>query len=390
MKHIIHIYGASGSGTTTLGRKISDELGYKFMDTDDYFWMPADPKYTVKRDKSERLRLMKKDISSAENVVIAGSLVDWGDELIPLFTLAIRLETDTEVRIERLKRREYEKFGSRIEPGGDMHEQHLEFLEWAGQYDHGSVNMRSKAKHDVWQQLLQCHQIVLNGADCLDKLFQAAEAEIEFTECLDRVMLAIKELFSGDASGHDYWHSIRVYRNACKIALTEVCDWKTVALAALLHDADDGKLFKTEHYENARKIMSANNIDRRLQEQVLCAIATVSFKGKDTKIPETIEGQIVQDADRLDAIGAIGIARTFAFGGSRGRRIHEPKEKPRMELTEKDYKTYEGTTINHFYEKLFLLKDLMNTASAKEIAEKRNSFMQQFMNEFYDEWNGVR
>lgn len=100
MKNIIHIYGASGSGTSTLGRKISEELEYKFMDTDDYFWLPTNPQYTTKRSKEERLALMKKDISENDNVVISGSLVDWGDELIPLFTLAIRLVTDTEIRIE--------------------------------------------------------------------------------------------------------------------------------------------------------------------------------------------------------------------------------------------------------------------------------------------------
>ena len=153
-KNIIHIFGASGSGTTTLGRKICSELGYYFMDTDDYFWLPTNPKYTTKRDKKERLLLMHRDIQRAENVVIAGSLVDWGDELIPLFTLAIRLETATDIRICRLKEREREKFGKRIEFGGDMFEIHQEFIAWAKSYDNGGINMRSKAKHDAWQKLL--------------------------------------------------------------------------------------------------------------------------------------------------------------------------------------------------------------------------------------------
>lgn len=178
MKQIIHIYGASGSGTTTLGKKICSELGYQFMDTDDYYWMPTNPPYTVSRDKSERIRLMLEKINSADNVVISGSLVDWGDELIPLFTLAIRLETDTETRIERLRKREYEEFGARIAPGGDMYEPHKEFIEWAKKYDSGGVDMRSKAKHDVWQQLLQCRQIVLDGADNLDKNFEAVREEL--------------------------------------------------------------------------------------------------------------------------------------------------------------------------------------------------------------------
>ncbi len=178
MKNIIHIYGASGSGTSTLGKKICDELGYKFMDTDDYFWLPTNLKYTTKRSKEERIILMKKDIDENDNVVISGSLVDWGDELIPLFTFAIRLVTDTDVRIERIRIREKMKFGDRIECGGDMYQQHMDFVEWARKYDTGSVNMRSKAKHDEWQKLLQCKQIVLDGAADLDVNFAEVNEEI--------------------------------------------------------------------------------------------------------------------------------------------------------------------------------------------------------------------
>lgn len=179
MKNVIHIYGASGSGTSTLGRKICEELGYKFMDTDDYFWLPTNPQYTTKRSTEERLALMKKDISENSNVVISGSLAGWGDELIPLFTLAVRLVTDTEIRIERIKVREKQKFGDRIMPDGDMYEHHMEFLEWAREYDTGSVNMRSKAKHDEWQKLLLCKQIVLDGADVLDDNFRKVQVEIQ-------------------------------------------------------------------------------------------------------------------------------------------------------------------------------------------------------------------
>jgi len=169
MKNIIHIFGASGSGTSTLGRKICEELGYTFMDTDDYFWLPTNPKYTQKRPIAERLELMRKDICDAGNVVISGSLTDWGDVLIPQFTLAIRLETDKEIRIDRLRKREKEAFGSRIEPGGDMYKNHIEFIEWANAYDEGDINMRSKAKHDEWQKLLECQLLHLNGADELNK-----------------------------------------------------------------------------------------------------------------------------------------------------------------------------------------------------------------------------
>lgn len=177
MKNVIHIYGASGSGTSTLGRKISEELGYKFMDTDDYFWLSTNPQYTTKRSKEERLALMKKDISEADNVVISGSLVDWGDELIPLFTLVIRLVTDTEIRIERIKIREKQKFGYRIMPEGDMYTQHMEFIEWARKYDTGSID-RSKVKHDEWQKLLLCKQIVLDGADDLEENFKKVQVKI--------------------------------------------------------------------------------------------------------------------------------------------------------------------------------------------------------------------
>ena len=172
---VIHILGASGSGTTTLGKYISNRLGYFFMDTDDYFWMPTNPPYTIKRDIAQRLVLMKNDIAKWKKVVIAGSLVDWGDELIPLFTLVIRMETEAKVRIERLKKREEERFGKRIEPGGDMYEHHQEFIRWASAYDNGGLNMRSKAKHDEWQKLLLCPLIRLDGSDSLEHNFKIVQ-----------------------------------------------------------------------------------------------------------------------------------------------------------------------------------------------------------------------
>lgn len=179
MKHIIHIYGASGSGTSTLGRKICDELGYHFMDTDDYFWLPTNPKFTTKRDPKERIALMKRDIEKADNVVISGSLVDWGDELVPMFTLAIRLDTATEVRLQRLKQREKAAFGNRIEEGGDMYHTHVKFIEWASAYDTGGLDMRSKAKHDEWEKSLQCKRILLNGAGDLEDNFKMVKQELK-------------------------------------------------------------------------------------------------------------------------------------------------------------------------------------------------------------------
>ncbi len=163
MKQVIHIYGASGSGTSTLGKYICEKSGYFFMDTDDYFWEPTNPPYTVKRCLSSRMKLMREDIQRHDHVVISGSLVDWGDEFIPLFTLAIRVETDTDIRLQRLNRREREKFGSRIDFGGDMYENHLEFIKWAASYDHGGMDMRSKAKHDDWQKKLICPLLFVDG-----------------------------------------------------------------------------------------------------------------------------------------------------------------------------------------------------------------------------------
>ena len=169
---IIHIYGASGSGTTTLAKYICEKLDYVLMDTDDYFWKPTNPPYTEKREIPERLELMEKDIAKSDKVIISGSLVDWGNKLIPMFTLAIRLDTATDIRIERLKKREYEHFGSRVEIGGDMYDHHQQFLAWAAAYDHGDINMRSKAKHDQWQKILPCKQVILDGNVDLENNFE--------------------------------------------------------------------------------------------------------------------------------------------------------------------------------------------------------------------------
>ena len=179
MKQVIHIFGASGSGTSTLGRYISKELGCFFMDTDDYFWEPTNPPYTKKRNLSTRIKLMREDIERYDNVVISGSLVDWGDELIPLFTLAIRVETDTNIRLERLKTREREKFGSRIDIGGDMYDHHVEFINWAASYDDGGIDMRSKVKHDDWQKQLMCPLILVDGSMPIMKNFELVKREMK-------------------------------------------------------------------------------------------------------------------------------------------------------------------------------------------------------------------
>ena len=180
----------------------------------------------------------------------------------------------------------------------------------------------------------------------------------------------IRSLFDGNSDGHGFDHSCRVWRNAMKIAETEAgCDPCVVALAAILHDADDHKLFSTENNANARAFLNAHDVPQETIERICEAINAVSFQKNKGKKPETLEGRIVQDADRLDAIGAIGIARTFSFGGAHGR---SPQ-----------------SSIQHFHEKLLLLKDLMNTKAARQMAESRHAFMEDFLKEWADETDGT-
>ena len=203
----------------------------------------------------------------------------------------------------------------------------------------------------------------------------------------------IKEIFSGDSSGHDYYHTVRVYRIATEIAKQEYADVNIVQLAALLHDVDDKKLSPETHAtkKNAVDFMTANGVDADIINIVCKIIDEVSFVGTDSVVPSTIEGKCVQDADRLDAIGAIGIARTFAYGGSRGRKIYDPDIKPRIGMSKEEYqKNMNSTSINHFYEKLLLLKDMMNTTAGKKLAEHRQAVMQEFLNEFLAEWKGEK
>lgn len=164
-KQLIHIFGASGSGVTTLGKCISEKLGWYLMDSDSYYWLPTDPPFTQAREKSERVRLIKQDFMLHEKAVLSGSVSGWGDELIPLFTLAVRLVTDTDVRLDRIRKREYERSGDRILPGGDMYEQHRAFIQWAAEYDDGDVSVRSRRCHDEWQKRLQCPLLILSGHD---------------------------------------------------------------------------------------------------------------------------------------------------------------------------------------------------------------------------------
>lgn len=199
----------------------------------------------------------------------------------------------------------------------------------------------------------------------------------------------IRGLFEGDSGGHDYWHSVRVHDLARRICEAEGGDMDVVRLAALLHDADDRKLFGPGS-GNAERFMAAEGVPEDVRSQVHAIISKLSFKGADTEVPDSLEGRIVQDADRLDAIGAIGIARAFAYGGSRGRPMHVPGEAHREGMTEAEYYANNGTTINHFHEKLLLLRDMMNTATARSMAEGRHRFMESFLEEFMSEWEGTR
>lgn len=211
----------------------------------------------------------------------------------------------------------------------------------------------------------------------------ASMDEIEF------IINEIKKIFENDSSGHDVWHSLRVYNVALKIADTELCNKRVIAIAALLHDVDDPKLFESDNHQNAIRIMNLAHIDEDTRLQVIKIIEKVSFKGIDSEVPDTIEGKIVQDADRLDAMGAIGIARAFAYGGAKGRSMYDPNMFPVLSLDQEEYVNNKGTTVNHFYEKLFSLKNMMNTDCAKKIAEKRDLFMHGYISEFMDEWEGI-
>ena len=201
----------------------------------------------------------------------------------------------------------------------------------------------------------------------------------------------IKTLLGSDSGGHDHFHALRVRNMAVRLARAEGADETLCALAALLHDADDEKLFPDTHAAQKHTVtfLQSCNVPPETVAAVCGIISQVSFKGADSVVPDTLEGKCVQDADRLDAIGAVGIARTFAFGGSHGRKLYDPDEPPRTGLNARTYRQGAGCTVNHFYEKLFLLKDMMNTAAAREIAGRRDAFLREFLNEFLDEWDGV-
>jgi uncharacterized protein len=211
-------------------------------------------------------------------------------------------------------------------------------------------------------------------------------------EIIDATAKYAEETLRGESSGHDWWHVYRVWKNAQNIGQKENADMFIVELAALLHDIADYKMYggdDTVGPRIAREWLEKQSADEEVIKHVCEIIKEASFKGAkvESKI-NTIEGMIVQDADRLDAIGAIGIARTFAYGGNKGREMYDPAIKPEMHESFEQYKNNNSPTLNHFYEKLLLLKEMMNTETGKEIAKVRHEVMEKFLKDFLNEWDG--
>ena len=214
------------------------------------------------------------------------------------------------------------------------------------------------------------------------------------TELVVAARAFVKSKFAGEGTGNDWYHIERVTNTAITLAKREGADLVVVELAALLHDLGDHKFLapgEAEGHIQVRNWLTEQEADAELIDAVSSIVANVSYKGSgvDTTM-RTIEGKVVQDADRLDAIGAIGVARTFAYGGHKGNPIHDPTIKVQQHNSFADYKKGGGTTINHFYEKLLLLKDRMQTESGKRMAAERHAYMEQFLAQFYAEWEGRR
>ena len=211
---------------------------------------------------------------------------------------------------------------------------------------------------------------------------------------LDKTILFVKEKLENAEGGHDWFHIERVYKNAILISKEEDCDITIVKLGALLHDIADSKFHSGDESVGpkiAREFLESENVSEEIIKHVINIIENISFKGGNfDKKFTSIELEIIQDADRLDAIGAIGIARTFNYGGFKNRQIFNPNIPPNLNMSKEEYKNSESPTLNHFYEKLLLLKDKMNTKTGKKIAQERHSYMENFLSQFYSEWDGEK
>ena len=210
-------------------------------------------------------------------------------------------------------------------------------------------------------------------------------------ELINKTIELVKQKLEGTESGHDWFHIERVWKLSLHIQQKEGGDKLVIELASLLHDIADPKFHNGDETIAAKivtQFLTEQKVDPEIIYKVIFIIENMSFKNRnDAPKDLPLELRIVQDADRLDAIGAIGIARTFNFGGYKNNLMYHPDIEPKVNQTKQEYKKSNGTTINHFYEKLLLLKDLLNTKTAKEIAEHRHQFMLQFLDEFYKEWN---
>ena len=213
-------------------------------------------------------------------------------------------------------------------------------------------------------------------------------------DIINKTIQFVKNKLEGAEGGHDWFHIERVYKNSLLIAQDEVCDLLVVKLGALLHDIADSKFHggdETVGPAVARAFLEQEKLPEETINHVIKIIENISFKGGKVKQEFTsIELNIVQDADRLDAIGAIGIARAFNYGGFKNRGLYDPNLAPNLNMTKEEYKNSNAPTINHFYEKLLLLKDMMNTTSGKSIATERHHYMENFLSQFYAEWDGEK
>jgi uncharacterized protein len=214
------------------------------------------------------------------------------------------------------------------------------------------------------------------------------------TNLIETTIQFVKATLAQAEGGHDWFHIERVYKNAVLIAASENCDLVIVQLGALLHDIADSKFHdgdETIGPRTARTFLESEKVSPATIDHVIAIIENISFKGgKVERQFSSIELDIVQDADRLDAIGAIGIARTFNYGGFKNRALYNPEIAPNLTMTKDEYKNNEAPTINHFYEKLLLLKDKMNTQTGKQIAQDRHRYMEDFLEQFYAEWEGKK
>lgn len=211
-------------------------------------------------------------------------------------------------------------------------------------------------------------------------------------EIIQKTAEYVRQTLEGESSGHDWWHAYRVWKLAQKIGALEGADSFVVELAALLHDIADWKFHdgdETVGPKTAAVWLEGLSVSKNVIDHVCDIIQTVSFKGAGVVTPmKTLEGKVVQDADRLDAIGALGIARCFAYGGSKGRSMYDPEQKVELHQTAQSYKKSNSPSLNHFYEKLFLIKDRINTKTARSIAQERHEYMKNFVDTFLAEWNG--